>query len=118
MKYFHKATIKSVPSLGNRHQHWSKTAKERKQWHTHVFNAFRIYKPKEPIKSCIVRVVRYSSRCPDFDNMVYSFKAVFDGLIHSGIIFNDDMKTIVDRKYSWCKVPEKDHQITIEVEEL
>lgn len=55
---------------------------------------------------------------PDYDNLVYSFKPVIDGLKNAGIIKNDDMLTIIDRKYSWCKVPEKMKHITIEVEEI
>lgn len=55
---------------------------------------------------------------PDYDNLVYSFKPVIDGLKNCGVIKNDDMLTIVDRKYFWTKVPEKMKHITIEVEEV
>lgn len=118
MKYFLKVNINSVPSLANRHQHWAKTAKERKRWHELIAHAFRIHKPKTPLELCVVRVVRFSSRMPDYDNLVYSFKPVVDGLKNAGIIKNDDMLTIIDRKYSWCKVPEKMRHITVEVEEI
>lgn len=116
-KYKHKVTIRSVPSLGNRHQHWAKTARERKMWHQRIQFAFK-YRPLFPLKAVSIYVVRYSSRMPDYDNLVYSFKPIFDGLIHAGIIVNDDMNTVVMRHYSWAKVKRGQEQITIDVEEI
>lgn len=118
MAYLCTRKISSVPSLGNRHQHWTKTANERKLWHALVLGAFCNYRPPYPLKLASVEVVRFSSRRPDFDNLVYSFKPVFDGLIHARIIVDDDMLTIVDRKYRWEKCPEKDAHIVISVKEI
>lgn len=55
---------------------------------------------------------------PDYDNLVYSFKPVIDGLVHAKIIQNDDMNTVVMRHYAWAKVKRGQEQITIEVEEI
>jgi Holliday junction resolvase RusA-like endonuclease len=117
LKYFHKVQIKAVPPIGNRHQHWTKTAKERQLWHSLVASAFK-FTPKEPVQKCIIRVTRFAARQPDFDNLVWSFKAVFDGLVKARIIEDDNMNVVIDRKYSFCKVPQKNEQITIEVEEI
>ena len=89
----------------------------RQTWHRLVSLAIS-HKPESPIKICKVICIKYSSRKCDYDNLVYSFKPVIDGLVLSGIIKDDDMMTIIDRKYMWCKFPEKDSYITIEVQEL
>lgn len=115
--YFHKVVIKGVPSLNNRHQHWSKTSRERKEWHEKVRRAFK-FKPGAPVDRCMIRVVRFSSRQPDYDNLVYSFKPVFDGLTEAGIILDDNMNVVIERKYSWCKVKRGEEMIEIEVTEL
>lgn len=116
-KYFHKVTIKSLPSLSNRHQHWSKTTRERKEWHSKVIAAFHLH-PKKPLELVALRLCRYSTRMPDYDNLVISFKSVADGLIHAGIIKDDNMNVVVERQYTWCKVRKGQEQITIEVEQL
>lgn len=116
-KYFHKVSITGIPPMGNRHQHWRKTSNERKLWHSKIIRAFQL-KPKTPIEKCIIRVCRFSNRQPDFDNLVWSFKSTFDGLIHAKIIKDDNMNVVIDRKYSWCKVQRIMSHITVEVEEI
>ena len=116
-KYFHKVSIAGIPSLSNRHEHWAKISKERKEWHLKVIRAFQ-FRPMKPIDYCEIRVCRFSSRQPDYDNLVISFKAVIDGLIHAKIIKDDSMNVVLDRHYSWCKVPRIQSHITIEVKEL
>lgn len=86
-------------------------------WHNKIMYAFQ-FKPLFPLKAVSIYVRRFSSRMPDYDNLVYSFKPIFDGLIHAKIIQNDDMNTVVVRHYSWAKVKRGQEQITIEVEEI
>lgn len=113
-----KLTIPGKPELSNgSHGHWATINKQRKRWHDAVARAIE-YRPTEPLKMCSIICHRFSSNKCDYDNLVYSFKPLVDGLVHSGIIIDDDLFTIVDRKYLWSKTKRDKPFITIEVEEL
>ena len=117
MKYFHSVTSPELPSLGNKHKHWAIVSKERAAWHERIRWLFT-FKPDKPLELCGLRLIRYSNRMPDYDNLVYSFKPVIDGLVLSGILKTDRMDCIVQRNYFWVKVPQKESRIDILVSEL
>ena len=118
MKYFHAFKIKGLPRRPNgSHGHWARINAERKKWHALVGHAIS-YKPKEPIKQCRVTCIRSTADLVDYDNLVMSFKPVIDGLVIHGIIQDDSMRVIVDRRYCFEKTTRKDAHITVCVEEL
>ena len=63
-------------------------------------------------------MIRATADKCDFDNLVYSFKPVVDGLVKAGIIQDDDMDTVVERKYLFHKVPRKEAHVIVSVEEI
>lgn len=118
MKYVHTIKIRGAPSLPNRsHGHWSKIERERKIWHKLVAESI-LFKPTLPITQARVTCIRATSRKCDYDGLVYSFKAVIDGLVNCFVLRDDDMFTITERHYAWRKVPEKEKYIQVTVEEL
>jgi hypothetical protein len=118
-KYKRTEKINALPSLMNKSgHHWAVVEKARKQWHKWVDQAFMIGKPSKPISHCKLSLVRATANVCDYDNLVISFKPVVDGLVKAGIIADDDFQTVVDRHYSFLKVPRKEAHILITVEEL
>jgi Holliday junction resolvase RusA-like endonuclease len=118
LKFKTKITVQGKPDLPNKsHSHWSVEEKRRKLWHGKMARAIH-YRPNKPLSKVKMICTRYSSRKPDYDNLVYSFKAVVDSLVKESIIVDDDLFTIVERHYFWVKTKEVDSFITVEVIEL
>jgi len=57
-----------------------------------VENAVKSQRPKIPLESCHIKVERLFFRSLDWDSCVASLKPVIDGLVHSGIIIDDNYK--------------------------
>lgn len=113
-----KLTIHGKPELPNKsHGHWATLQRQRERWHSVVARSV-LFRPEKPLKKCRLICVRHSSRKCDYDGLVYSFKPLVDALVKQGIIVDDDLFTIVERSYQWCKTPEKQAFVTIEVEEI
>lgn len=113
-----KLTIPGKPELSNGGRaHWAVINKQRQRWHAAVARSIE-FRPIEPLKMCSIICHRYSSNKCDYDNLVYSFKPVVDGLVNAGIIVDDDLFTIVERKYLWSKTSRDKPFITIEVMEI
>lgn len=74
--------------------------------------------PKEPLKKAKVTLSRFSTREPDFDGLVCSFKPILDGLTNSKIIIDDKMSVIGQPTYKWEKIGKGKGKIHILVEEL
>lgn len=120
MKYFYKFSICALPKLPNgSHGHWADVNKKRKLWHSWVESQVIFMKPKEPLKAVKLTFARVSTTPCDFDNMVYSFKPVVDGLVNSKIIHDDDYETILERHYHFIKCKtRKEHRIEVTIEEI
>ena len=60
-------------------------------------------KPQKPFKNAKLTLYRFSNRSLDYDGLVASFKPWVDGLIHAGVIIDDNFKVtgkwIVDQFY-------------------
>ena len=107
-----------LPKLPNgSHGHWASVNRYRRTWHQLVSNAIG-FKPKKPLEKVRVTCIRAASLKCDYDNLVMSFKPVIDGLVLAGIIKDDDMDTIVERRYSVQKTTRKDSHVTVCVEEI
>lgn len=98
--------------------HWAVKAKEVKYWHEQI--AYRVMgkTPKNPLSKAMVKLIRCSSRAPDADGIVSSFKAPLDGLTRAGIIADDDMSVIGFPEYEWRKGKAKTGYIEIYVTDV
>lgn len=63
-----------------------------------------------------VTLTRHSSREPDFDGLVASFKPVIDGLVIAGVLVNDKTDNIGQPEYRWEKTARAKGFITVKVE--
>lgn len=108
---------KTINALGSS-KHWRVVQQHNLKWKRDVMLACRQKEPKAPLKKCTITYTRFSSRYPDFDNLVNSFKVVQDGLVLAKIIENDSMAVIHDPKYCFEKCKQKEARITIIVEAL
>lgn len=118
MKYRHSFKINALPKMPRLLQgHWRGIDAYRKEWHRYVANACLMNKPAKPLKFSRVWLVRASATVCDFDNLVFSFKPVLDGLVLAGVLEDDAMENIIEQHYAFSKVKRKEQHITVTVEE-
>ena len=75
-------------------------------------------RPAKPFKKAKICYSRFSSREPDFDNLVNSFKRVQDCLIKCGIIENDKPSNIGQPTYVWISAKKNEGRIEITIEQV
>ena len=94
--------LPKLPNQLNRKSYWT-FKKEKDHW----LDTVRVWalnrRTTPPIEKAVVVYLRHSVRAPDFDGLVGSFKYVQDALVAHGVLKDDDMQTIVERKYLWAK---------------
>ena len=119
--YYLKIEIPDLPIMPNQmlrdSNKWMKI-NEKKKWLSHVTVATIGKIPKRMVKKARIHCIRYSSRMPDFDGLVGSFKIPIDCLVKLKILEDDSMKHIGVPKFEWFKVPQKKGKIEIELYEL
>ena len=54
-----------------------------------------------PLKKAKIVLTRFSSKSPDFDGLVSSFKACIDGLKVGGVILDDNHSVVGQPRYKW-----------------
>lgn len=69
-----------------------------------------------PFLRATVTLTRLSTREPDADNLMSSWKHVLDGLVEAGVIINDKPSTIGSPISLWKYAKRKDGKIKIKVE--
>jgi hypothetical protein len=74
--------------------------------------------PPGPLQRASLTLIRYSSRCPDYDGLVSGFKPVIDSLKKMAIIVDDNMNVIGAPTYKWQPARAKHGMIKIIVEEV
>ena len=74
-------------------------------------------KPNEPMKHAFVTIVRCSRSRPDYDNLVQGGKFLMDGLVHAGLILDDDWDCVGRPMYDWEGIQRDRGKIVILVEE-
>lgn len=111
--YFCDIKINGIPSLANKNVHWRVTQRERSKWHQIVLASFINKKPIRPLKKCVMTLIRATADKCDYDNLVYSFKPVVDGLVHAKILVDDDMDTIIKRDYFFQKFHARKHTLKL-----
>lgn len=121
MTYELKFEIQDLPSSTNSlgRKHWAIKAREARKWRQLVCLTIASEghrKPQTPLKKATLKLVRFSSVCPDADGIVSSFKHVIDGLVDAKIIANDKISNIGFPKYDWQPAPRGKGKILIHVQ--
>ena len=95
--------------------HWAAKAKEAREWINLVSMAVRNVRPPTPLTQATLSLTRYSTREPDFDGLVSSFKHIIDGLVRAGVIADDKPSVIGQPAFWWHKAPPKMGHVLIQV---
>jgi len=116
MAYKLEFTLAGLPPTSNgAHGSWKAAWQRRKKWRDAVRLRCFLQRPDKPLPLAKITFIRCSSREPDYDNLVTSFKPVCDGLKDAGII-EDDSPKHVERVYLWEKANTKYSRIRVIVE--
>lgn len=120
LKYELEFEINDLPKTTNafKRQHWIHRHKEAQKWKRAVYSAVNERKPGRSLQSAKLNLVRYSSKCPDSDGLVSSFKHVIDGLVAAQIIVDDSYANIGMPEYRWEKAPKGKGKIKVKVESI
>lgn len=115
-KHIIDLTILGLPKTTNgTNSHWIRFS-ERKKWHKLVTEALMLQHHLPSARLFLPRFVlnprftltRYSSRPPDFDGLVSSFKAIIDTFKKLEVIKDDSMAIIGQPDYKW-ELAKKSH---------
>ncbi len=109
--------IEGLPKMTNgfSRQHWIHRHKEAKKWKALVYEKVSMA-PWMPIAKPKLTLVRCSTREPDFDGLVSSFKHIIDGLKEVGVILDDKQSVIGQPTYRWEYASPKKGKIIVKVE--
>lgn len=107
----------------NQQSNWRARHAESRKWKRRVAEAIIISKvgwPTRPLEFVKLKLTRGSSRAPDFDGLVSSFKHVIDGLIECEVLANDRMDNFDGGKpeYCWIQTDRNKGFIQVELEEM
>lgn len=113
-----KVIIPGCPDVSmNSRLHFSKRAKEIKQWRLLAFYSFRVHRPVKPFKQVKIKIVRFFSsknKYRDYDNLVSSIKPLIDGAVDARIMIDDNYQVTGSWDVSQVR---SDHDcVTIEIE--
>lgn len=98
--------------------HWTLRYAESKRWLKLIQWKVAGSIPKEPWAKAKLTLIRGTSRCPDYNGLVYSFKVIEDALVKLKIIKNDTMDVIGQPDYKWEKAPPKKGYVRIMVQDI
>ncbi len=110
--------IPDTPKMPNEllRKHWSIITHEKNKWHRLVNLFLRHNKPPKPASMARITLTRYSTKEPDFDGLVGSFKYVIDALVKCGVIIDDKYSVIGESTYKWNKCKQKEQRIEVRIE--
>ena len=109
--------INELPKMTNGgNKNWRATHYERQKWKNAVASICLMRRPEVPLKKAKLTLTRFSSVCPDYDNMAISFKGVCDGLVLGRVIEDDKMTVIGMPDFKWEKVSPGEGKIKVRVE--
>lgn len=92
---------------------WLNNKKERERLFEEIGWLTLGKRPDTPFTVAKLRLERHSSKCPDFDGLVSSFKFVVDALVALKIIADDNMKVIGVPDFRWVKAPKGKGKIKV-----
>lgn len=99
---------------------WHSKYRESQKWLKRLMGKMLVNRqspPPRPLNKAKITLTRYSSRSPDYDGLVISFKPLIDALKNHLIISDDSMKVIGKPVYEWVQVRPREGRIKIVVEE-
>lgn len=107
---------KLINAIGRKH--WSFKQKESVLWRRLVHEQCLIAKITDlRLNSAALTLTRHSSRAPDSDGLVSSFKVVIDALVKCGVLKDDNFEVIGMPEYHWVKRPTKQGgMITVKIQ--
>lgn len=114
-------TIPGLPKIlaNMKSRNWRASYFEKKKWMKLTCDHITApLKPSNALTRASVMLIRNSSRQPDRDNLMSSWKAVIDGLVVARVLEDDNCDVIAELKSEWQKCRPKDSHIRIIVEEL
>ncbi len=96
MKYTLEFEVPILPRLPNQllGSNWRTRAGHAKKWERLVWRYCWHLKPDLPLAKAKLVLTRFSSRRPDYDGLVGSFKAPIDALVKCGILSGDTHEVI------------------------
>lgn len=104
----------TINSIGRKH--WAVKTKESKRWKVLVYTQCVIKRIAGlSLEKCRLELIRHSSKEPDFDGLVSSFKHIIDGLVYAKVMIDDKPSVIGSPEFKWVKVPHRHGKITIRV---
>lgn len=104
---------KSFNSLA--YAHWWIKSKEGRKWDQIILIASSGKQPAEPLSKAFLRLTRCSSKAPDFDGLVSSFKFPIDALVRAKVLKGDTMDIIGQPEYFWKPAKQKKGSVILEV---
>lgn len=118
MAYELKFELPGLPKTLNARMHWAIKMKENQKWKKLVHFMTVGKRPLRPIPRAHLTLTRFSTREPDFDNLVSGFKPIVDALVECKILENDKMSNIGISDFRWEKCAPKKGKIKVEMIEL
>lgn len=121
MKLLAEFKLPGIPKTINQMsgRHWVVRHNEAKRWKALVLlfcRQLRIEGLNLPV--CRLELTRHSSREPDFDNMVGSWKHIIDGLVEAQVMIDDKPSVIGSPVFKWVKVPRDQVHVSVRIYEL
>ncbi len=109
--------IQGLPKMMNDllRGHWTKKHAHTLKWKKLVTQEVYNLRPLAPLQRATLTLTRVTSKKPDYDGLVSSFKHVIDGLVEAKIIIDDTQEIIGVPTYVWEKGPPKQGKIKVEV---
>ncbi len=117
MAYELKIKLMGLPKTQNalNTMHWAKKSAHAKKWKRDVKLQCWSHLPPQPLRHASLKLIRASSRQPDYDGMVGSFKCLIDGLVEAKVLANDNPDVVGRPHYEWRRVAAKEGHVLIEV---
>lgn len=118
MAYRFQFKLEGLPKTTNAlgRMHWGAPNAEAKYWKKQVWLKVLSMngRPPKPLKHARLTLVRNSSKEPDYDGLVSSFKRVIDGLVVAEVLQDDNPNVIGVPHYVWKKSVKSFIEITVE----
>ena len=109
--------INGLPRLFNALRTGWLKRKDAREWINKVQDAVGQHIPSSPLSKYSLKLTRKSSRQPDYDGLVISFKHVVDALVRTGILEDDKLSNSGPWDCQWEKAKQGEGSIEVQVTE-
>jgi hypothetical protein len=96
-------------------KHWAAKKSIRDDWQGLISVVTSQCRPVKPYHRAHLTLTRYSTRCPDSDGLVGSFKYIIDGLVKCRVLEDDSYQHIGMPTYLWEKSSREESRIKVEI---